>query len=198
MGQRTVYFKPTNGETLRKNFETDYTQFRDWIISTNDQYLTEFNERLVGVELEQLLRENIKDRVEEWSQHTVDLMIFEYFLTYCDIGPGQGKFQIVGPMMYTKRYEKTNRLIDKTADMDLTAIWSYLLHGRSIKNNSPFISPDNVNLIGFWDCSNRDFLNHRLAKFNKGQRDNEGIEYVLSVIEEMNNDKSDLILNVEK
>lgn len=81
---------------MRENFKTDYGQFRDWIMSTNDRSLTEDNERLVSVELELLLKENTNDKVQEWSQPTIDLMIFEYFLTYCDIGLGQGRFQIVG------------------------------------------------------------------------------------------------------
>lgn len=198
MGQRTVYYKPTNGKTLRENFETDYGQFRDWIISTNDQSITEDNERLVSSEFEILLKVNANEKVQEWNQPTVDLMIFEYFLTYCDIGPGQGRFQIVGPMMYTKRYEKTNKFIDKIADKRLSTIWSYLTNGRSIKNNNPFISSDNENVIGFWDYGDRDFLYHRLAKLEKGQKNNEGIEYVLSVIDEMIKDNSDLIINVEK
>jgi hypothetical protein len=198
MGQRTVYYKPTNGNTLRENFEADYPEFRTWTISANAQSVREYDERVVSVELEFLLKENNTAELKEWNQRIVDLMIYHYLLTYCDIGPGQGRFEIVGPMVSTKRYEKANWLISKTSDTELATIWSYLIHGRSIKDDRPFISPDKENLIGFWDLKDREFLDHKLARFDKGIGDIEGIKYVLSVIDEMRDDKRDLILNVEK
>ena len=199
MGQRTVYYKPTNGRTLRENLKRDYKQFRDWVLKSNDQSLTEDNERLINADLEMLLNENPTDKFEEWSQESLDNLVFEYLLTYCDYGPGQEEFKIVGPMMSTWRYEKSSKLINGTSDKDLMTIWNYLIKGRSIKNNSSFISSHNDGqVIGFWDWSERDFLSQRLVKFDKGLKDNEGIEYVLSVIDELKNDKSDLIINVEK
>jgi hypothetical protein len=199
MGQRTVYYKSINGKTLRENLKSDYAQFRDWALTSNSQSLTEDDERLINVDLETLLKDNATDKLKEWSQESIDNLVFEYLLTYCDYGPGQEKFKIVGPMMSTWRYEKSDKLINSSSDKDLITIWNYLTKGRSIKNNCPFISPDNDGqVIGFWDWSERDFLSQRLIKFDKVERDNEGIEYVLSVIDELKNDKSDLIINVEK
>lgn len=199
MGRRTVYYRPTNGETLRENLKTDYGQYRDWILTSTDQSLREYNERLINADLEKLLKEYPTDKLEDWSQEHIDNLVFEYLLTYCDYGPGQEKFKIVGPMVYTRGYEKSHKLINESSDKDLMTIWNYLIKGRSIKNNNPFISPDNDGqVIGFWDWSERDFLSQRLLKFDKGRKDNEGIEYVLSVVDEIKKDKSDLIINVEK
>jgi hypothetical protein len=110
MGQRTVYYKSINGKTLRENLKSDYTQFRDWALTSNNQSLTEYNERLINIDLETLLKDNATDKLEEWSQESIDNLVFEYFLTYCDYGPGQEKFEIVGPMMSTWRYEKSHKL----------------------------------------------------------------------------------------
>jgi hypothetical protein len=199
MGKRTVYYKPTNGKTLRENFETDYNQFRDWILETNNQSITEYNERFINVELEKQLRGNSVDKFEDWSQVTIDSLIFEYLLTYCDYGPGQDRFNIIGPMMLTRNYEKSNVFINGSSDEDLKAIWNYLIYGRSIKNGRNFTSHDNDNqVIGFWDAEERIFLHNQLSKIDIKTNDSEGVEYVLSVIDEMKDDKSDLIIYVEK
>jgi hypothetical protein len=159
----------------------------------------QYNERLINIDLETLLKDNATDRLEEWNQESIDNLVFEYFLTYCDYGPVQEKFEIVGPMMSTWRYEKSHKLINSSSDKELMIIWNYLIKGRSIKNSNPFISPDNDGpVIGFWDWSERDLLKQRLLKFYKGRNDHEGIEYVLTVIDELKNDKSELIINVEK
>jgi hypothetical protein len=200
MAERTVYYIPTDGKSLIENLKTDYGRFRDWVLTSNDQSLTEYNERLIKPELEILLKENLTDKFEEWSQENVDNLVFEYLLTYDDcIEPGQRKFKIVGPMMSTWRYEKSNKLISDSSDNDLKKIWNYLTMGRSIKNNKPFIPPSkDGQVIGFWDRNDRDFISKRLVKFNKAHKDNEGIEYVLSVIDDVKNDKSDLMIIVEK
>ncbi|MGC3944407.1 MAG: hypothetical protein QM762_07805 [Chryseolinea sp.] len=198
MGQRTVFYLPANGQSLRDNLQTDYQDFREWILANNDASLKEFNERLISYELELFLREHETENLQEWNQRIIDEMVHEYFLTYCDVGPGDEKFTIVGPMMYTRHYDSSTQLITKSGDEDLIMIWNYLIQGRSIKNSNAFITPDADQVIGFWNYKERDFLNQRLLQFDKSMKGYEGIGYVLDVINEIGADKSDLILNVEK
>ena len=199
MGKRIAYFKPTNGKTLKESVASDYTQFRDWALARNKQTLIAYNERFISVDFELVLQENRVCKIEEWNQQSVDNLVLEYLLTYCDYGPGQGKFELVGPTMYTHRYGKSDKLINDSSDKELIKLWNYLTKGRSIKNNDPFISPGNEGyVIGFWDSGERGFLSQRLSKLNKARKNNQGIEYVLSVIEELKNDHLDLILDVEK
>jgi hypothetical protein len=199
MGQRTVYYQSRTGESLRNHFQMDYLDFRQWILTENRNSILEFNERLISNRLESFLNEN-----DSWSnsqnipQEIIDELTTEYFSTFCDYGAGKDKFEIIGPMMGTWRYESFKKQVLKTYDSELIAICSILDNGKSLVNNNPFIPCNDDNKVGFWTTDEQRRLQKKLKEFKNHLDKTEGFEYLISVLEETEDKNQELIIDIEK
>ena len=199
MGQRTVYYQSLTGQSLSNHLLMDYSDFRKWLLTENRNSIQEFNERLISNSLEGFLNEydSLKD-FQNIQQGIIDELTFEYLLTFCDYGPGKTKFEIVGPMMGTWRYEEFKKQIAKTDDLELKAICSILDNGKSLMNDNPFIpSEDNIK-VGFWTIDEQRILEKKLKESKNHFERTEGFEYLISVLEETKDKNQELIIDIEK
>lgn len=188
MGQRTVFYQSQNVESLRNHIQMDYTDFRQWILTENRNSIQEFNERLISDRLEGFLNEkNSIIDFRNYRQEVIDELTFEYFLTFCDYGPGKDKFEIVGPMMGTWRYKEFKKQVSKTDDSELKAICSILDNGKSIMNDKPFIPSQENNKVGFWTMDEQRKLENKLKESKNLFENTEGFKYLISVLEETKN-----------
>ena len=199
MGQRTVYYQSRSGESLRKHLLKDFTYVREWLLNENSNSIQEFEERLISKTLESFLNENDNlNNFQNIRQEIIDELITEYLLTYCDYGPGKHKFEIVGPLMGTWRYEEFKKQVLKTNDSELKAICSILDNGKSLMNDNPFIPSDDDNKVGFWTIEEQRRLEKKLKESKNLIGKTEGFEYLISVLEETKDKNQELIIDIEK
>lgn len=199
MGLRTTYYKPLTGNCFKDNFIADYPVFREWMLSEHEMGLSEFNERLITEEMEMLLiATESMSNIDLLDQRQVDSLVFEYINVYSDYGKGASNLALIGPVVNTSRYETSTEIVKSTNDSVLNTLWMYLVLGRSIKNDAPFIKPHNeIGRLGFWDMGERELLYEKVTELSDSNTGVEGFKYVLSVLNEMLYHKSDLIFNVE-
>ena len=199
MGQRTVYYQSRTGQNLSNHLLMDYSEFRQWLLTENRNTIQEFNERLISNRLEHFLNENdsLKD-FQITEQEIIDELASAFLLTFCDYGPGKDKFEIVGPMMGTCRYEEFKKQVTKTDDSELKAICSILDNGKSLMNANPFISSDDNNKVGFWTTDEQRKLEKKLKESKSHFDKTEGFEYLISVLEETKDKNQELIIDIEK
>ena len=200
MGQKTVSYKSKFNKSLKTHFIEDYVVFRDWLLSENKKSIQEYEERIINEELEVFLIQNDKiDLVNNVTQKRIDELIFEYFLTYCDYGAGKNIFEMVGPCMNSRRYLDSHNKIEKYGNEELKVLWNILQKGKSIIDGNPFISSDEQNwIIGFWSKKDQNCLRIKLNDFVKSISEKpEGIEYILSVLDEVKNENVQLVLSIE-
>ncbi|MBI1305390.1 MAG: hypothetical protein GC181_02115 [Bacteroidetes bacterium] len=199
MGQRTVFYQSRTGQSLSKHLLMDYSNFRQWLLSENRNSIQEFNERLISDRLERFLNENDSLRnFQIAGQEIIDELTTIFLLTFCDYGPGKDKFEIVGPMMGTLRYEEFKKQILKTNDSELKAICSTLDNGKSLMNDNPFITNHDDNIEGFWTADEQRRLEQKLKKMKSLFDKTEGVEYLISVLEETKDKNQELIIDIEK
>lgn len=199
MGQRTVYYQSRTGQSLRNHLLMDFSDFRMWLLTENRNSIQEFNERLISVRLERFLNENdsLKD-FQNTRQEIIDELTTEYLLTFCDYGPGKDKFDIVGPIIGTWRYEEFKKQVLKTDDSELKYICSILDNGKSLMNDNPFIpSEDNIK-VGFWTIDEQRILEKKLKESKNHFERTEGFEYLISVLEKTRDKNQELIIDIEK
>lgn len=199
MGERIVYYQSKTGENLSKHLQKDYPEFRQWILAEDRSSTQEYGERLLSDKLERYLIENDSlKNFENTQQEIIDELTAEYFLVFCDFGPGKDKFEIVGPMMSTRRYETFKSQVLKTEDTELKSICSILDNGRSLIQGQSFI-PNNDNYkIVFWTVYERLKLERRLKESKKLFGHTEGFEYIISALEEIKYKDQELVISIEE
>ncbi|MFK7756894.1 MAG: hypothetical protein AB8B53_08200 [Flavobacteriales bacterium] len=132
------------------------------------------------------------------KQEILDELTFEYLLTYCGYEEGEDTFEIVGPMMNTKRYDSSSEYVASSSDFELKSIWSAFVDGRSTKNGKGFISPEVNHKIGFWSPQDQAVLLQKFTELRKTNLKIEGFEYVVSVLEEVKGRNLEIIIDSEK
>src|SRR5688500_2419138 len=108
MGKRTVYYQSKISKGLKEHLIDDFKLFRNWILTEHFKSIKEYGERLISQRLEEFLKENQSiEELNYFHQEIIDELTLEYFHTFCDYGEGKGRFEIVGPMMGTWRYNSS-------------------------------------------------------------------------------------------
>ena len=201
MGQRIAFIRFVNGKSLMDNLSENYPAYRSWMLKTHEDGLKEFNERLISPALENFLRKNTELLgLNMRSQPILDEMVFEFLWAYCDYGEGQGLYDFVGPLMNSYRYEGSTTFISELKNEKLTKLWYYLVEGRSYLNHQPFMYPDDDVAVGFWTKKEQLWLQEKLKSLVKNLKPAyaEGIELVLTALDDMRDVNAELILDVEK
>ena len=118
MGQRTVYYISNSYKSFEEQFLDDFSSFRKWILDKHAESILEFQERLISPAIEKCLKnENFDLSLVE--KEVYDELTFEYLLTYCDLGEGKDKIELVGPMMSSWRYNESHKYIESVNDREL-------------------------------------------------------------------------------
>ena len=199
MGQRTVFYQSQTVESLKDHLTNNYIKFRPWILIENRNSIDEFDERLITQNLEDFLNNNSSlGVIENISQKIIDELTLQYLQVYCDYGEGKNKFEIVGPMMSTWRYDSFKKQVSKSNDIGLIKICSVLDNGRSLIEGNPFSVDDVINVIGFWSANDQQQLYNKLILMKEKLKDNEGFEFLISVLEETKGRNLELIIDIEK
>ena len=199
MGKRTVFYQSLTGKSFKKHLQKDYADYRQWILTENKKSIQEFEEKLISHKIETFLRKNnTLNDFQNIGQEIIDELTIEYFLTYCDYGPGKDNFKIVGPMMGTWRYEKFKKQILKTDNSKLKTLCAILDNGKSLLNDKAFIPDTDNNKLGFWTISEQQELENILLEYKDAFDKTEGFKYLISLFEETKAKKQEIIIIIEK
>jgi len=194
MGQRITYYQSKSGKTLPELLAENYPAFRQWILKEQADSLKKYKENLISDELKFFLQKHpVLPEIDLLSQKIADELSFEFLLSYCDYGAGRDIFELTGPMMSTWRYQTAFEIIEKKGDAELHSLWNYLKTGRSVQNGEAFMG-NGGEVIGFWTKPEMEILQEKLKKLPLLP----GIEFVLSVLEELKNNANELVFNVER
>lgn len=195
MGQRTVFYKSAFGHSLKTSILHDYINCRAWLLSTAREGLLEE----VSDEFLDFIKGNeVLPKLELMEQKVLDELTYEYLLSYCDYGEGQGSFDSVGPMMSTYRYNEASTYILKSTNEELKSLWSVLPYGRSLDGNRKFLLPNDNRKIGFWTNQEQKVLLSHLKVLSKYRPGLEGVELILSLLKEIADDKIEIIIDIEE
>ena len=192
MGVRIAFYEATDGKSLLDNLTRTFAEFRAWVLNENQQSIDEYKERLISEKMQIFLESNDVLCIENISQSLLDELTSEYLLTFCDHGDGASDFELIGPLIYRKRYVTSFIEIEKQQDKRLSIYWDYLKVGRSLREDHPFTAMD-YNLIGFWSPVEIKYIKQKLVNMSK---DDVGIHAVSNVLNEIGQN-SELIFNLE-
>ncbi|MBR9919183.1 hypothetical protein GYB29_16290 [bacterium] len=196
MGTRIYFLKPKSDLSLAQHLERDYPEFRDWMIIENLKSQKEDNEDRISLGLQQFLEDNEYYSTEiKVNQNIIDELVSAYLLAYCDLGPGQSNFELVGPLLNRFRYEELSKSVKSLGDPHLIQIFKYLLGGRSLLNNAPF-SPSFEQSTGWWTPDEQDFIVKHLGQLRLSYEESELVHSLVEFINELE-PKSDLIIVAE-
>ena len=199
MGKRTIFYQSSKDESFKNQLTDDYSNLRRWLLKTNEASVRDYNEQTTSTALEGFLIENESLlRLHEIDQVIVDELAILYLLDYCDYGnPGYEKFEIVGPMVATKKYNKLKDALIKSKDADLNRLGGYLKFGRSIKADEPFTSQIDDLKMAFWSFDERGVLHEKLSQSGSKIKSTEGYELLMSLFEEVASNSKEILVCIE-
>lgn len=194
MGVRIAFYEITDGKGLFDNFNRTFSDFKEWILTENENSINIHNERIISVNLESLLKQHGDDvNFKSISQNLLDELIFEYLLAYCDYGKGKINVKLIGPLISQNKYNNSFGIIENTKDEKLITLWNYLKVGRSLIENKAFTKMES-GLIGFWNRTEIDYIKEKLKNLNQNDI---GINCISNVLDEIE-EKAELIIKLER
>lgn len=197
MGERIGFYKCTPGsytDTIR-NY---YSEFKEWYLAYSQSSRIEFNEEFGTRELKEYLV--LHDSIEAMSAQLLDEYCVEFIYSYDDslYAKQQNIFLLFGPTMNKWRYKKSTKLIASTNDEQLITLWNYIMNGRSLSNNTKFESLSKEASVGYITTAECQLLQSKLQHYFGTHNDiNEGISYVLNMLEQVANDNYDVVITIE-
>lgn len=199
MGKRTIFYQSSKDESFKNQLTEDYSSLRKWLLKTNEASVRDYNERTTSTALEGFLIENESLlRLHEIDQVIVDELAILYLLDYCDFGnPGHVKFEIVGPMVATKKYDKLRDAFIKSKDGVLSRLGGYLKFGRSIKADEPFTAQIDDLKLAFWSFEERVAFQDKLCQSGSKPKSTDGYELLMSLFEEVASNSKEILVCIE-
>ncbi len=153
MGARLAYyyFEQPTGKSLKEIIIDNFVPFPAWYLNMCKESLLEFDEEYGPAHLKQCL-ENAKYLQTDFNQ--LDQQFIDQFTKELLGGDNYLKengmdLKLFGPLMGTGRYISSTELVKRTGNVDFLTLWNYLIEGRSLKNDAPFLRDDYDIKVGF-------------------------------------------------
>ena len=149
MGIRICYDYIKDGSSLKSLLYRDYPIFRTWLQKQYKISREEYNEQYNSEALLDFVVAN--DSLPELStikQELLDGLTAEFIEPFSYRNPDI--LEGIGGHLSSWRYESSTELVEKFADSKTKKLWQYLVTGRSLKNDLPFISGHYMYIAGFW------------------------------------------------
>lgn len=154
MGQRISYFKNNFNKGLKELIFENFSSFRQWYLDTEKSSIEEFNEPFGNEKLKIYFNQNkdYKTDFDNLDKNFIDELTSEFIGNYWDlIDQHNDILEFFGPTMSVWRYDESNKMVLATKDKDFVRLWSFIIQGRSLKDNYDFNSYTNDYKIGFLD-----------------------------------------------
>lgn len=203
MGQRISYFRNNFNQGLKEIIFDNFSKFREWYLETNRLSLEEFNERFGDERIIQYLRKETElgSDFDNLDKEVIDEVTSEFIGSYCDLTQN-GFFDFFGPTMSTWRYNESHNMVIKTKDKEFIELWTFLIKGRSIKDNQKFEGLINDYKIGFLTKRETDVLKAKILynfenSLSRNNSNTDGLRYVLDAIGGLNDNNLELITGIE-
>ncbi len=197
MGERVGFYKCTKGSYI-STIRNCYLNFKGWYIAYAQSTLTEFNEEFGTKELKEYLV--LHNNIQAMPAELLDEYCVEFIYAYDDAmyAEQQNVFSLFGPTMNKWRYKKSTKLIASTKDEQLITLWSFIVNGRPLSGKAKFESISQEASIGYITDAERKVLQSKLQHyFSVGNPTEEGIGYVLQMLEEVANENCDVVITVD-
>lgn len=162
MSIRICYEYIKDGSSLESLLRNQYPIFRAWLQEEHETSRVEFNEQFCSEELMNfvLLNESLPE-FSAITQELLDDLTTEFIAEYIGgVGspPDLDLVEGFGSHTSTWRYMESTKLVEQYADSKANELWQYLIAGRSLKNDLPFMSGGSVYKAGFWRREEWEYL----------------------------------------
>lgn len=154
MGQRISYFKNNFNKGLKELIFENFSSFRQWYLDTDNSSIEELNEPFRNEKLKLYFKQNTdyKTDFDNLDKNLIDELTSEFIGSYCDLTDRNSNLlEPFGPTMNKWRYNQSNEMVSATKDEDFIRLWSFVIKGRSLKDNCDFNSFTNDYKIGILD-----------------------------------------------
>jgi hypothetical protein len=168
MGQRIIFFKNDFNKGLTKLLFDNYSMFKHWYLDCDKSSMEEFNEPFGSKELKTYFK-NETDFIAEFDnldKQLIDEVSSEFIGNYCDLTDRDGIIlKCFGPTMSKRRYDQSSEMVTATKDINFIKLWTYIVKGRSLKDNKDFNSYTNSYKIGFLDRQEIEELKNKIEYY---------------------------------
>lgn len=157
MGIRIVYEYIKDGSSLEGLLHKKYSVFRDWLQKQYEVSRVEFNEQYCSEELLDFVVVNeVLPELSTITHEQLDDLITEFIGGYVNslATTNFDPLESIGGHLSAYRYIESTELVKKYTDHKTNRLWQYLVTGRSLKDDLPFIPFDDIYddryRVGFW------------------------------------------------
>jgi hypothetical protein len=206
MGQRISYFKNNFNKGLKELLFDNYSKFRQWYLDFDESSVEEFDEPFGNEKLKEYFKQerNFQEDFEKLDKIFIDELTSEFIGTYFDLTHQNNDIlEFFGPTMSVWRYDESNKMVLATQDKDFIELWSYILKGRSLKDNLTFDSLTNEYKIGFINRQEYLLLKSKIEfhfgdiKTVQHNQKYSGLAYVLEALNELTDKNKELVTGIE-
>ncbi|XZF13964.1 hypothetical protein ACTHGU_19470 [Chitinophagaceae bacterium MMS25-I14] len=182
----------------------NYADFRQWFTDEHKNSMKEFNQPLADERLISFLKttDDLEACFNDLDKNLIDELTSVFIGIYWDWS-GNHTLDLIGPLINKWRYSESTKLVIHTGNAEFIKLWSFLINGRSLKDNEAFDSYTNNYYIGFLtrdECFRlQKFIQQYLATMEsiKELENTEGLKYVLQAIKKLGDNSYELITGVE-
>lgn len=179
--------------SLNTLFLKHYTAFRIWCLQEYEES-KDWNENSMSESLFKFLWDNKTVDLTVLDQTECDTIIEIFTGDYCNFSSELSFTETFDPYLKIYHYHECTPFLKKHIPPLTLQLWRYLLEGRSILNNKPFISTCPVYRVGFLTLEEREHLYKalriHLAIYSKKM---DGVDYVCQALEQMKDNPADMI-----
>lgn len=200
MGQRISYFKNNFNKGLIDLIFEKFSSFRQWYLNEDKALIDEFNEPVGDENLKNYLNQNtdFKTDFNNLDKKLIDELTSDFICSYWEFtDPDNYLLEYFGPTVGKSRYDQGTEMVLATKDTDFVRLWNYIVKGRSLKDDGNFDSYTNEYKTGFLTYIEQALLREKIKAHFGPDPKISGLDYVLEVLVQIKDRKSELIIAIE-